>query len=123
MFPKRKGNEYRSRQTSRKESSKMSHRNSFSVVVQGGSSSENNLITSIINSALRSHGFTNVFNESLEDGTNDVSVLDLVRSRNPDLFDTPVMIIGQSYQSVTEEEISMHNQMPQSPFGNASLLN
>jgi hypothetical protein len=111
------------RQIPTKESAKMSHRNSISVVVQGGNTSENSAITSIIHSALRSHGFTNVFNDQLEEQTNNsISVLDLVRSRNPDLLDTPVMIIGQCYEAVTEEEISIHNQLQHGAFSQAAML-
>ena len=104
----------------------MSHRNSFSVVVQGGSVNENRMITSIIQGALASHGFTNVFSDHDQSASSSdlggMSILDLVRHKNPDLLDTPIMIMGQGYEEITEEEISVNNQYTQSAFGGVSLF-
>ena len=72
----------------------------MSIAVNGGSAEENSQLCTVITAALRMTGFRNV---QLNDGSeyqththHDADTIMAMRRLNPDLFDVPVVVVGES---------------------------
>lgn len=72
----------------------------MSITVAGGSAEENQQLCSAINCALMNSGFKNVQvqpgDEFVGASTSDAGLIACLQRINPDLFDTPVIIQGES---------------------------
>lgn len=72
----------------------------MSLTVNGGSAEENSQMCAVVAAALRTHGFRNVQvevqNEIPLHTTHDADTISAMRRINPDLFDTPVVVGGES---------------------------
>lgn len=81
-------------------------RNQVTITVSGGSPDENRQLSSVVHAALGIHGFSNV---SINPGdmvrnTSSLSMMDLVRSMNPEVFDTPIEVVGESEEDLVAVE-------------------
>lgn len=70
----------------------------INIIVQGASLDENNQMCSIIHRVLEVNGFSNVTLDpaSMSPDAGDTEYLQSMRRLNPDLFDTPVLIVGEN---------------------------
>ncbi len=72
----------------------------MSIAVNGGSAEENNQLCTVLAAALRTTGFRNVqldANSDYQTNTNhDADTIMAMRRLNPDLFDMPVVVCGES---------------------------
>ncbi len=79
-------------------------RNQVTVVVSGGNVDENRQLTTIVNACLAEKGFTNVSINHADiaslPGQGDLSICDLIRSMNPELFDTPIFVMGENDEDI-----------------------
>lgn len=77
----------------------------MSIAVNGGSAEENSQLCTVVGAALRAAGFRDVAVavEYPTHTTHDIDTLNAMRRLNPDLFDTPIVVEGES-----EEEMQMN---------------
>jgi hypothetical protein len=72
----------------------------MSLTVDGGSAEENNQLCTVLASVLRNNGFRNVQLEAhceVQTGAvHDHDTVSAMRRLNPDLFDTPITVTGES---------------------------
>ena len=72
----------------------------MSIAVNGGSAEENNQLCTVLAAALRTTGFRNVqldANSDYQTNTHhDADTIMAMRRINPDLFDMPVVVCGES---------------------------
>ena len=72
----------------------------MSIAVNGGSAEENNQLCIVLAAALRTSGFRNVqldANSDYQTNTHhDADTIMAMRRLNPDLFDMPVVVCGES---------------------------
>lgn len=72
----------------------------MSIAVNGGSAEENNQLCTVLAAALRTTGFRNVqldANSDYQTNTHhDADTIMAMRRLNPDLFDMPVVVCGES---------------------------
>lgn len=95
-------------------------RNQVTIVVSGGNVDENRQLTSIVNACLLEKGFTNVSINHADTvsmpGQGDLSIFDLIRSMNPELFDTPVFVMGENDEDIyMAEREAMHSLVQMAP--------
>jgi sulfur carrier protein ThiS len=77
----------------------------MSIAVNGGSAEENSQLCTVVAAALRTAGFrdVNVAVEYPMHTTHDADTISAMRHLNPDLFDTSIVIEGES-----EDEMRMN---------------
>lgn len=72
----------------------------MSIAVNGGSAEENSQLCTILTAALRTSGFRNVLidigSEYQTHTSHDTDTIMAMRRLNPDLFDLPIVIAGES---------------------------
>jgi hypothetical protein len=90
----------------------------MSVTVSGGTAEENNQFCTALAAGMRMIGFNNVqLHASCEYPVNaqyDGDVLNAMHRLNPDLFDTPVAIAGESEDEIRNQMLAMG--LPPEPF-------
>lgn len=88
-------------------------RNQLAVTISGGSVEENQQMTSIVFAALTSCGFNNVSVNPMDLASlpSNVSVFDAVRSMNPELYDTPIVLNSETDDDLRHMESSALNSM------------
>ena len=80
-------------------------RNQMTITVSGGTVEENKQMTTLVQTSLLQHGFTNVSANPLDViEPQGVSIFDLCRSQNPDIFDTPIFLIGETDEDISASE-------------------
>lgn len=90
-------------------------RNQVTITVSGGSPDENRQLSSVVHAALGIHGFSNVSisPSDMVRNTSCLSVLDLVRSMNPEVFDTPIEVVGENNEDIAMmENAALYGLMP-----------
>lgn len=79
----------------------------MSITITGGSAEENSQMCTVLGAALRTCGYSNVQVEPQHEypthARHDVDVVNAIRRINPDLFDTAILVSGES-----EEEMQMN---------------
>jgi hypothetical protein len=90
----------------------------MSVTVSGGTAEENNQFCTAFAAGLRMIGFNNVqLDSQYEYPVNtqyDGDLLNAMHQLNPDLFDTPVAIVGESEDDMRGQMLAMG--LPAQPF-------
>lgn len=83
----------------------------MSITVSGGSAEENSQLCTLLTAALRGNGFRNVQLDPIYDATSgmsfDTDVVSAMRSMNPDLFDTPLAVVGESEDDMRSNMAAM----------------
>jgi len=83
-------------------------RNQVIVTVSGGDIEENRQLSTMVHACLQERGFTNVAINHLDTFQNaalrEVSIFDLIRSMNPEVFDTPIMVVGETDEDIRAAE-------------------
>lgn len=76
----------------------------MSITVNGGSAEENSQMCTVVAAALRTHGLRNVQvdfqSEHPRHTTHDHDTIAAMRRLNPDLFDTPIVVVGESEEEM-----------------------
>lgn len=76
----------------------------MSITVNGGTTEENSQMCNVVAAALRTHGLRNVHvdfqSEAPSHTMHDHDTINAMRRLNPDLFDTPVVVIGESEEEM-----------------------
>ena len=87
-------------------------RNQMTITVSGGTVEENQQLTTLVQASLLSQGFSNVSASPLDViEPKGVSIFDLCRSQNPDIFDTPIFLIGETDEDVRASESAAFQSM------------
>lgn len=90
----------------------------MSIAVNGGSAEENSQLCTVIAAALRTSGFRNVqldVNSEFQTHTHhDADTIMAMRRLNPDLFDVPVVVAGESEDEMRANMAAMG--MGDAPF-------
>lgn len=82
------------------------NRNYLSVTVSGGTPTENEQMVNMLHTFMVQNGFTHVVSPRNPDSQFQPgpSLADLIRSQNPELFDTPVYLNGECEDDVIMQE-------------------
>lgn len=83
-------------------------RNQVTITVSGGDIEENRQLSSMVHACLQEKGFTNASINALDmvrsQGQNELSIFDLVRSMNPEVYDKPIMVVGETDEDIRVAE-------------------
>lgn len=90
-------------------------RNQVTVTVSGGNMEENRQFSTMVFACLQEKGFTNVSINSADVvqgvGHDGLSIFDLVRGMNPEAFDTPIVVLGETDEDIRAAEYAAMESM------------